>query len=173
MSNSIYSFQGVRYGSKLLHLLTRQKKFMIGSIMKLQNKMVNLRLLWTLLHIEKLKGALANEEEKDDVLFGTLDSWLIFKFSGEKKLHMSNISNAAATGITHQLITCSCVHVSYLILKHLSQGYTIRSALNGPLGRLAFSGYPLTLCPRSSTMQAITLESRLPTSSGARFPCLP
>ena len=34
--------------------------------------------------------------KENDVMFGTLDSWLIYKFT---KLHLSNISNSAATGI--------------------------------------------------------------------------
>jgi glycerol kinase len=40
-----------------------------------------------------MKGALA----KDDVLFGTVDTWLLHKFSAGK-LHLTDISNAAATG---------------------------------------------------------------------------
>jgi hypothetical protein len=81
---------------------------MIGSIMKLQNKMVNIRLLWTLLNIRELTEALKSPDEKDDILFGTLDSWLIFKLSGEKKLHVSSISNSAATGncVLSPAVTC-------------------------------------------------------------------
>ena len=51
------------------------------------------RLVWALQNVPQLKGALA----KDDVLFGSVDTWLLHKFSGGK-LHLIDISNAAATG---------------------------------------------------------------------------
>jgi len=51
------------------------------------------RLVWALQNIPQMKGALA----KDDVLFGTVDTWLLHKFSAGK-LHLTDISNAAATG---------------------------------------------------------------------------
>ena len=35
-------------GSKALHLVTRQKKYIVGGILKLKNAMVNMRLLWTI-----------------------------------------------------------------------------------------------------------------------------
>ena len=58
--------------------------------------MVNMRLLWTIQNIPELTEAL--KTEKDNVMFGTIDCWLLFKLSGEKKLHLSTYSNAAATG---------------------------------------------------------------------------
>ena len=41
----------------------------------------------------------ALKTEKENVMFGTLECWLLFKLSGDKKLHFSTYSNAAATGI--------------------------------------------------------------------------
>ena len=70
---------------------------MVGSILKLQNKMVTMRLLWTLIYNPEVKEALKN----NDVMYGTLDSWIIYKFS---KLHVTNISNSAATGIHAHII---------------------------------------------------------------------
>ena len=51
-------FQGIRSGSKFLHCVTRQNRFMVGSILKFQNKMVVMRLLWALQNIpgKKTKG---------------------------------------------------------------------------------------------------------------------
>merc|ERR1711997_573295 len=95
--NNSVSMKGIRLGSKALHLVTRQKKFIVGGILKLQNKMVNMRLLWTIQNIPELTEAL--KTEKDNVMFGTLECWLLFKLSGDKKLHLSTYSNAAATGI--------------------------------------------------------------------------
>ena len=55
-----------------------------------------MRLLWTLQNIPELTEAI--KAEKNNVLFGTLESWLLYKFSGAKKLHISTTSNVAATG---------------------------------------------------------------------------
>jgi len=48
-------------------------------------------------NIPELTEAL--KTEKENVMFGTLECWLLFKLSGDKKLHFSTYSNAAATGI--------------------------------------------------------------------------
>ena len=94
--NNGISMKGIRAGSKFLHFLTRQKRFIVGGILKLQNKMVNMRLLWTLQNIPELVAAV--KAEKNDVMFGTIDTWLLYRFSGDKKKHFSNISNVAASG---------------------------------------------------------------------------
>jgi len=95
--NNSFSMKGIRMGSKALHLVTRQKKYIVGGILKLKNAMVNMRLLWTIQNIPELTEAL--KTEKENVMFGTLECWLLFKLSGDKKLHLSTYSNAAATGI--------------------------------------------------------------------------
>ena len=94
--NNGISMKGIRAGSKFLHMLTRQKRFIVGGILKLQNKMVNMRLLWTLQNVPELMAAI--KAGKNDVMFGTIDTWLLYKLSGDAKLHFSNISNVAATG---------------------------------------------------------------------------
>lgn len=95
--NNSFSMKGIRMGSKALHLVTRQKKYIVGGILKLKNAMVNMRLLWTIQNIPELTEAL--KTEKENIMFGTLECWLLFKLSGDKKLHLSTYSNAAATGI--------------------------------------------------------------------------
>ena len=87
----------MRLGSKALHFVTRHKKFQYGSILRLFSGMVNMRLLWTLQNIPELVEAFKNGS-KHDILFGTLDTWLLYKLSGDKKIHITNISNAAGTG---------------------------------------------------------------------------
>ena len=49
-----------------------------------------------LIDLSKNISELIQALKENDVMFGTLDSWLIYKFT---KLHLSNISNSAATGI--------------------------------------------------------------------------
>jgi glycerol kinase len=56
----------------------------------------NFRLVWALNNIPALKTALL----KGDVMFGTVDTWLLYKFSAGS-LHLTDISNAAATGKRH------------------------------------------------------------------------
>lgn len=94
--NGSLTMKGIRFGSKILHFLTRQKKFIVGSILRLQCKLASMRLLWVLQNVPELMNAV--KHDKTDVLYGTLDSWLLFKFSGDKQVHLTNISNAAATG---------------------------------------------------------------------------
>ena len=56
-----------------------------------------MRLLWTLQNVPELVSAV--KAEKNDVMFGTLDTWLLYKLSGNRKLHLTNASNVAATGL--------------------------------------------------------------------------
>ena len=55
-----------------------------------------MRLLWTLQNVPELMAAV--KAGKNDVMFGTIDTWLLYKLSGDRKLHFSNISNIAASG---------------------------------------------------------------------------
>ena len=85
--------QSVRAGSAFLHFLTRQKRFKIGSIVNLQNKMVNMRLLWALQNYPELSKAASEGRAR----FGTVDTWLLHKMSGGR-LHITEIGNVSATG---------------------------------------------------------------------------
>lgn len=54
---------------------------------------VTLRLVWALENIPVLKHAI----NQGRAMFGTLDTWLLYKLSG-RKLHVTDYSNASATG---------------------------------------------------------------------------
>jgi glycerol kinase len=71
--------------------LTRQKRYFIGKILKLQNKMVVMRLVWALHNIEAVRKAVARGTAR----FGTVDAWLLFKMTGK---HITDIGNASTTG---------------------------------------------------------------------------
>ena len=60
--------------------------------------MAHFRLVGALQNISALKLALA----KDDVMFGTVETWILHKLTAGR-LHLTDISNAAATG-EHLLI---------------------------------------------------------------------
>lgn len=105
--------------SKGLYFITRNPRFLLGSMYKLTNAQVTVikkkkkiisllniylknptifqiapRLLWVLNHNHQV----ADDLRKDCVAFGTLDSWLLYRFSG-KRLHVTDMSSASATGL--------------------------------------------------------------------------
>ena len=73
--NSGLVMRGLRAGGRLLHTITRQPRYLAAAIYKLKNGMVVPRLVWALQNIPGLKEA-AN---KGEVLFGCIDSFLIYK----------------------------------------------------------------------------------------------
>lgn len=54
---------------------------------------VTLRLVWMLQNVE----ALTKAARRHQVMFGTLDTWLLYKLT-EGKLHVTDVSSASATG---------------------------------------------------------------------------
>ena len=83
----------MRLGAGFLHFFSRQKRFLAGSIITLQNKMVNMRLLWTLQNVP----GLIEEAKKGNVMFGTLDTWLVYKLT-KGKVYVTDIGSVSATG---------------------------------------------------------------------------
>lgn len=53
-----------------------------------------MKLAWALSNNPDLKKAV----HENDALFGTLDTWLVYKLTGAK-CHVTDITNAAATGL--------------------------------------------------------------------------
>lgn len=54
---------------------------------------VSSRLLWVLSNVDKVKECLKN----NDLLFGTLDTWLLYKLTNGR-IYLTDVSNASATG---------------------------------------------------------------------------
>lgn len=90
--NQSMSIKGLRMGSYILYIFTRNKRFLAGSIMKFMNMQVNLKLVWVFEHIPGLREAAS----KGEVAFGGVDCWLLHKLTGK---HVMDISCASATGI--------------------------------------------------------------------------
>ncbi|XP_014279407.1 putative glycerol kinase 5 isoform X2 [Halyomorpha halys] len=80
--------------SKGLYLITRNPRFLLGSMYKLTNAQITPRLLWVMKH----NFQVARDLLKNTVAFGTIDSWLLYKLSG-KAIHVIDVSNASATGL--------------------------------------------------------------------------
>ncbi|XP_044746405.1 putative glycerol kinase 5 isoform X2 [Coccinella septempunctata] len=83
----------IRLASRLLYLVTRNGRYQAGSKLKMACSHASSRLLWVLENIPNIK----EEIEKDNVMFGTLDTWLIYKLT-KNKTFVTDISNASATG---------------------------------------------------------------------------
>lgn len=92
--NRSLTMMALRGGAKCLYTFTRSKRFLAGSVLQFMNAQVTLRLLWVLQNISEVKDAV----RKDELSFGTVDTWLLHKLSGGK-LHLSEVSCASATGL--------------------------------------------------------------------------
>jgi len=92
MWNKSLTMKTLRTGGKFLYWLTRMPRYKAAGILKLYNKMVTMRLLWMLDHVPGLRDA-ANRNE---VMFGCVDTWILYKLTGK---HVTEASNIAATGI--------------------------------------------------------------------------
>lgn len=91
--NESYTWKLIKAGAYALYLVTRSKRFRAGSALKFMNSQTTLRLYWAIHNIAALKTAI----EDGDAMFGTLDSWLLYKLTGSK-IHMTDVSSASATG---------------------------------------------------------------------------
>ncbi|KAK1133388.1 hypothetical protein K0M31_011202 [Melipona bicolor] len=90
--NSSYQTRGLRMGSRLMYTFLREHRYLLMSGFKFINSQITLRLLWALQNVQELQ----DEAKKGNALFGCIDSWLLYKFTGR---HVTDVSNAAATGI--------------------------------------------------------------------------
>ncbi|XP_023029275.2 glycerol kinase 5 [Leptinotarsa decemlineata] len=91
--NSSWPTVMLRWSCYFLYLFTRIKKFGVGGKFKIECKHVTGRLLWIIANISEVSKAL----ESDNLMFGTMDTWLIYKLTGGKT-YVSDISNASCTG---------------------------------------------------------------------------
>ncbi|XP_014256421.1 putative glycerol kinase 5 [Cimex lectularius] len=99
--NSSYTMKCLRGVSKALYTLSRSKRFLAGSVLKLMNVQVTVRLLWVLKNIP----GLSEDAVAGNVAFGTIDTWLLHKFT-EGKIHLTDVSNASATGLFDPFTMC-------------------------------------------------------------------
>ncbi|XP_062136580.1 putative glycerol kinase 5 [Drosophila sulfurigaster albostrigata] len=96
-SCSLRGMNGVAYA---LYLLTRNSRFLAGSMLKLMNSQVTPRLLHEMAYNPKLQQALQRKEAR----FELLDSWILYKLRSGNGLdvnveHITDITSATATGL--------------------------------------------------------------------------
>nr|CAD7194093.1 unnamed protein product [Timema douglasi] len=92
--NNSYKMMSLRTGARLLYTFTRSKRFLAGSVLRLMNTQVTMRLVWALQHVESLKEAAS----QGHAMFGTVDTWLLYRLTAGR-LHVTDVSNASATGM--------------------------------------------------------------------------
>jgi len=90
--NNGICMRSMRFFGKILFGITRMPRYKAASILILKNGLVNMRLLWCLENIPGLRD-LASE---GDVMYGGVDSWLLYKLTGN---HVTEVSSIAATGM--------------------------------------------------------------------------
>jgi putative glycerol kinase 5 len=97
--NKSWTMRALNLGAGAVYTVTRMNRFLAGSVLKLMNNQVTPRLLWVLENNEKLREAV----KKEDALFGTLDSYLLYRLRSGRDLeqveHISDVTNCTATGL--------------------------------------------------------------------------
>ncbi|XP_071764110.1 glycerol kinase 5 [Centroberyx gerrardi] len=86
---------------KVLHFLSRQKRFLAASLVVFSTQHVTFRLVWALTHCKQLSQAVA----EGNCCFGTIDTWLLYKLT-KGLVHATDYSNASATGIFDSYQMC-------------------------------------------------------------------
>ncbi|XP_011502590.1 PREDICTED: putative glycerol kinase 5 [Ceratosolen solmsi marchali] len=90
--NSSFAMHCLRLGSRLLYTIFRNKRYQAGSVLRLMNTQMTLRLLWALENVKGLRDAAISGK----AVFGGVDCWLLYKLTGQ---HVSDVSSASASGL--------------------------------------------------------------------------
>lgn len=92
--NKSAKLRALKIGAKMMYWLTGNQRYLAASILKFSNEMVIMRLLWALQNVASLQNAV----NKNSAIFGTVDTWLIWKFT-QGAVHATDPSNASVTGL--------------------------------------------------------------------------
>ncbi|XP_053687972.1 putative glycerol kinase 5 [Sabethes cyaneus] len=97
--NNSFKLRLLKFGARFLHFFTRSKRFLAGSVIKLMNPQVTLRLAWVLQNNAELQ----RDVKGNNVLYGTVDSWLLYRLrQGHDRSrpveHISDVTNCTASG---------------------------------------------------------------------------
>lgn len=92
--NESMQFRLLHAGAGVMHMFTRNKRFLAASIISLQCQMVAPRLYWALKHVE---GA-SELAEEGKLCFGTTDSWLLWKLT-DGAVHATDYSNVSTSAL--------------------------------------------------------------------------
>lgn len=90
--NESMQFKLLNVGAGMLHFMTRSKRFLAASIIKLTTQQVAPRLYWAINNIQGAKDLM----NSDKLNFGTMDSWILWKLTNGK-VHATDYSNICTT----------------------------------------------------------------------------
>ncbi|XP_077987506.1 glycerol kinase 5-like [Glandiceps talaboti] len=90
--NKSLSYGLVKNGARFLHLVTRQNRWRMASQLSFSTQHAIMRLGW---YLEK-NPELKRRASAGQILYGAIDTWLIWKLTGGKK-HLTDYSNASAS----------------------------------------------------------------------------
>ncbi|KAF0883699.1 TFDP2 factor, partial [Crocuta crocuta] len=91
----------IQSSCRLLHLFTRNKRFLAVSLFSFTNQHVSLRLAWILQNLVEVQKAV----EEDNCCFGTIDTWLLHKLTKGSEF-ATDFSNASTTGMFDPFKMC-------------------------------------------------------------------
>lgn len=118
--NNSFRMKVLNGGSSVLHMLTKQKRFLSASVLKFMSQQVTMRLIWVLENVEELKAKLAVQE----VSLGCIETWLLYRLTREK-LVATDYSCASGTGLFDpyqfewSTIVCNLLNIPMEILPEI------------------------------------------------------
>jgi len=92
--NNSWTMSAIRAGSSILHMLTRNKRYLAGSVFQFMNGLVCVRLGWMLENNETLKQAAG----EGVAAMGTIDSFILHRLT-RGQLHATDYSNISVSGL--------------------------------------------------------------------------
>jgi putative glycerol kinase 5 len=84
----------LRLVSGVAYMVTRNKAHELNKNYHLDTSLCNIKLAWALKNIPEVRQA----AQEDDLMFGTLDTWLVYKLNGGA-VHVTEASNVITTGL--------------------------------------------------------------------------
>ena len=92
--NSSFTINSIKAVSKVLYAITGNNRYKAASVINFSPAHGSMRLHWML----KNNPLVYQKAHNGTLLFGTIDTWLIWKLS-KGRLHITDFSNASSTGI--------------------------------------------------------------------------
>uniref|UniRef100_A0AAR2JM75 Glycerol kinase 5 n=1 Tax=Pygocentrus nattereri TaxID=42514 RepID=A0AAR2JM75_PYGNA len=111
--NSSCTMKAVHGVMKVLHVLTRQKRFLAASLVVFTPQHVSLRLAWALRNVPQLKQAV----DEGTCLFGTIDTWLLYKLTKGKLASLLSVRTRSCSCCVNELRKNANVSVCESLLK--------------------------------------------------------
>ncbi len=92
--NGAFKFKLIRGVAKLAYKLGKSKKMLLGSLIEITPAHASIRTKWLFDNVD----GLSKRAKAGEILWGTIDTWLVWKLTGGK-VHATDVSNISATGL--------------------------------------------------------------------------